>query len=151
MTNYLVTLCDSCQRVALMAITGPSVGAGRCASCDDPLRVVPSCSYRHGDVEQFMELSQIVSDGGVDADDAQLLAAEIGRALAAGAYRASFDTLAVRLPGLLPLQLVTGGNLAGQRAALHKLRTIFEALATKRRSSLVQVKAPSPQAAGRLA
>jgi hypothetical protein len=79
-----------------------------------------------------------VADGGVEPEEAQAFASELAHALATGSYKECSDTLAVRLPGLLPFQLVAGSNVAVQRAALQMLRTIFDALATLRRPSRVQ-------------
>lgn len=138
MSHYLPTLCDSCQRVTLTALSALGSGQQACGTCGSPLRVVPSCSYKQSEAALFAELSQVVADGGVEPEEAQAFASESMHALVTGALKECSDTLAVRLPGLLPFQLVTGSNVAVQRAALQMLRTIFEALATLRRPSRIQ-------------
>lgn len=138
MSHYLSTLCDGCWRVTLTPVAAFGSGAPRCGTCGESLRVVPSCSYKQSDVGLFTELSQLVADGGVEPDEARAFAAEIVHALNVGSLKTCSDTLAVRLPGLLPVQLVTGSNVAGHRTTLQMLRTIFEALGTLGRHSAIR-------------
>jgi hypothetical protein len=146
MSHYLSTLCDGCWKVALTAVDALRSGAQHCRACGEPVRVVPGCSYKQSDIGLFTELSQVVADGGIAPGEAQAFAAEISHALGVGSFKACSDTLAGRLPGLLPLQLVTGGNVAGHRVTLQTLRTIFEGLATLQRQSVVHALGARPQA-----
>jgi hypothetical protein len=106
-----------------------------CRVCGAEARVVPSCGFSASEREHFDELSEIVAETNVTPLEAGDFVAEVQRALWSGAYTATLETLSVRLLGLLPMQVAAGKNSAAQRRILIKLKTIFEALATARRSS----------------
>ena len=151
MSHYLAALCEGCERVTLVALDAFGSSKLCCESCKTALRVVPSCSYARADFELFDELSQTVADGGVTPHEARMLTGEVARALALDSFKACSETLAVRLPGLLPFQLVTGSNVAVHRKAIQMLRTIFDALASLRRDSAIRVVPAAVREARRLA
>jgi len=106
-----------------------------CRVCGAGARVVPSCGFSASEREHFDELSEIVAEANVTPLEAGDFVAAVQRGLWSGAYTAALETLSVRLLGLLPMQVAAGRNSAAQRRILIKLKTIFEALATARRSS----------------
>ncbi len=148
--SYLPTLCDGCHRASLVSVRDFQHGPPLCARCSQELRVIPSCSYTQGDVALFDELSETVAEGCVTASDAQQLGRDVAQALWAGTFNEGFESLAARLPGLLPLQLVIGTNARGQQRVFQMLKTIFDALTLTRRSgtmTAVNVRGPTKRLA----
>lgn len=96
---------------------------------------MPSCSYKATDVALFDELSDAVS-GGLSALEAQHLAMALEDALRAGVSSPMFEALTNRWLNLIPLMFVTGKNQDQQRRVLIMLKTIFEAVASSRRSGV---------------
>lgn len=140
--SYLATLCDQCQRVSLVPLHGFTGKKPLCRECDEPLRVVPSCSYSAGDLSLFREVSDTVAEINISATEAQWLGRDVSDALWSGSHGPCWDKLSVRMPSLMPLQLVIGSNHARRQRALQMFKTIFEALATTRRSGIMSAVAP---------
>lgn len=133
--SYLPTICDKCRRLSLVASKGMQEQWPTCPGCVEPLRVVPSCSYRATDLQLFRELSDTVAEGVVGATEASSLAQRVRAALWSGAYRPELETLVTRLPGLVPQLVAMGQNRMVQHHNLQLLRTIFEAVASTRSAS----------------
>jgi len=106
-----------------------------CLRCGDALRVIPGRSYAEGDVALFDELGEIVAESGVSPREAQLLVRSVETALQSGAYAECVDALVVRMAGLLPEQMVMGGNSLAQQRVLRMLQAILEGLALLTRRS----------------
>ena len=128
--SLVPALCLSCSRVMLVSFADAQSGAPTCKACGGEARVVPGSSYAEADRDQFEELSDILAEARLTPLEAQTYAAEARRARWSGAYTQQLERLTVRLLGLLPLHLATGKNSAAQGRMMHKLQTIFEALAT---------------------
>jgi hypothetical protein len=133
--SFVPALCLSCSRVMLIPFADAQSATPTCKACGGDARIVPGCSYAEADREQFEELSEILAEAHVTPREAQSYAAEARRSLWSGAYAQQLERLTVRLLGLLPLHLAAGKNYDAQRRIMHKLQTIFEALATARAGS----------------
>jgi hypothetical protein len=132
--SYLAVLCARCSRVGLFDARIALSTAPTCASCGGSAKIVPSCAYTNDDIGLFGELSQTVAEGGISPLEATELKTRLERALSSRRYDDFFDVLSSRMPGLTPVQLVFGGRPTAQLRALGMLRTIFEALASRRSS-----------------
>jgi len=148
--SYLPTICDKCRRLSLVASGALREQCPTCPWCAEPLRVVPSCSYRAADLPLFRELSDTVTEGVVGAMEASSLANRVRAALWSGSYRPELETLATRLPGLVPQLVAMGQNRMAQHHTLQLLRTIFEAVASTRSVSgvMTAVRLPDAQRSG---
>lgn len=133
--TYVPTLCVACYRVQLSSLSKAATNDLECNLCGAELRVVPGCSYAERDREAFGDLNDIVVEGCVTPTEARSLAEQLERALWSGAYSQILERIAVRLPGLLPLQVTAGKNSGAQRRVLALLKTILDALATAGRTS----------------
>jgi threonine dehydrogenase-like Zn-dependent dehydrogenase len=126
-----------------------AASAPECTQCGSTLRVVPSRSYAASEVTLFDELSQTVATS-ISSVEAQQLGEKVAHALRGRSFDDCIETLSQRWPALLPLQLVTGGNLVAQHRVLHMLKTIFDALALARRSGFMSaVSVPEAKAGKR--
>jgi hypothetical protein len=131
--------------VQLSPLAKATTDALECKLCGAELRVVPGCSYAERDREAFGDLSNIVAEGCVTTIEARSLAEQLERAMWSGAYSGILERLAVRLPGLLPLQVAVGKNYGAQRRVVSLLKTILDALATARRTSAAYPIASLPE------
>jgi hypothetical protein len=141
--SYLPTCCEVCSRIALVALPKSAQGMANCSVCSGELRVIPSRSYAATEVELFEELSETVTDG-LSPLDAYRLSEEVARILWSGSFGENLNTMASRWPALLPLQTIVGNNVRGQQRVLQMLKTIFDALATSRRSEVVAAVGSGP-------
>jgi hypothetical protein len=133
--SLVPALCLSCSRVMLIQFADAQGAPPTCKACGGDARIVPGCSYAEADREQFEELSDILAEAHITPMEAQRYAVEARRALWSGAYAQQLERLTVRVLGLLPLHLAVGKNESAQRRIMHKLQTIFEAVATVRGGS----------------
>jgi len=83
----------------------------------------------------FDELGEIVAESGVSPQEAQVLLRTVETALQSGTFAQCVDTLVVRMAGLMPQQVVMGGNELAQQRVLRMLQAIFEGLALLTRRS----------------
>lgn len=127
----------------LLSLAKAQSGELACARCGAEVRIVPGCSYAERDGEVFEELSDVVAEGNLTPTEALGLAQAVQHALWSGSYSAVLETLVLRLPGLVPVQVAAGRNSGAQRRALGMLKTVLDAMATARRSAVYSVVADS--------
>jgi hypothetical protein len=135
--SCLATLCDDCQRAYLVPIGNFEGGVPGCKRCNGALRVIPSCSYADQDQELFDELAETVAEACIFPSEAKRLAAQVTESLFGGQFGTTFEMLSIRLPGLVPIQTVVGGNTSAQRRVFRMLKTILDALALTRQSGMI--------------
>lgn len=135
--RFVVTVCDSCQAVALVVALDPGADLPPCESCDASLRVVPGRTFHERERTTFQLLSVAVTAGDLSSWEASNLSARVARALSDGTYVECWEELSNRLPALISWEQVLGGNAQAHENVLQLVRTILEALATCRGSGVL--------------
>lgn len=135
--SYLVTVCDTCQAVALTAATRFHDQLGACRSCGQALRVVPTRVFVESERSLFRELSAAVGAGHLRPLEASTLSRIVTRALADKSYVTCWSELTFRLPALISWEQVLGSSASAHEKALRVLKTIFDAVGTTRGPGLV--------------
>ena len=141
--SYVPTHCDSCFYASLVSAVDIQQGRRECPRCGATLRVIPSCAYGPSDVELFRELGEVVAEAGLTAATARALGQDVARALWAESYATVFESLAIRMPGILPIQLSMATAPSAQRRVFRMLQTIFDSRTSAHRSGTIAA-VPAP-------
>lgn len=128
--------------MSLFASTDCIDGKSLCGTCGGLVAILPGCAYPEGDVALFDELCAILAKSAIYGLEAEQLTLALDEALVAVGDGDALRLLTFWLPQLAGLLPLLAANPPRTRRACSMLRTVLQARARVRTSSVVNARGP---------